>query len=594
MAEDEPDEELDDEIAALEEEIAALEEGEADEPADPEPDEPDEDDEGGMLGGIVDRFSGEEDAEADDDADEAPSEADEPSDTAEDEGGFLGGLTDRFGSDAEEDEAPEPEPPEDPLAATEAEETEETEAPEHEPAESQPPGSRGEEARPPEPTPSEKARSDRWEETEDGWRRRDPDEVPARAEPEPSTREPTELAPEPEPAEAEPEDEDEDEGAGAAALLSRFKGDQPEGERLGPPRAEPEEDEGGGLLFLAAWILAALVVLALIGTAAVVLLGGGGEDVQASVTSPALEQDGVFVTATGAEITFDASGSSGPVDSYEWDFGDGETATTDVSSTTHAYSSAGSFTVTVTALGDGSSSEATLDVRVVEAPEAVPEIRFNGTAVAEPGTVGNNPAIGDTVTLDASGSTADDSEELTTYEWDTNGDGEPDATGEQATTSFDEAGAWDVELTVTDSLGNTNATTRAVHVAEAIAFENETLGPAGTGEESRFHNITVDTGRGGAVPVQLYAELVYESTEESDTLPDTGAGSDLDVNVTSPAGTTYEAEEDDAGGREELTVDQAQIDAFGTWAYQVSLDVQNTPTGAASETEYTLAIRVVY
>lgn len=567
MADDEPDEELDDEIAALEEEIAALEEGEPDEPADPQSDEGDEDEEG-MLGGIVDRFSGEED-----DADDEP---DEPED--DDEGGVLGGLTDRFGSETEEDEAPQPEPEEDPLVAEEVDETEETDPPEDEPAEHEPRGASGEEATAPEPTPREKARSDRWERTEDGWRRLDPDEVPARAEPEP--------APEPEP---EPDEEDRE---GAAALLGRFQGDdpEPEGERLGPPRPEEEEDEGAGILLIGAWILAALIIVALIG-GAVVLLGGGGEDVQAAVSSPALEQDGVTVTATGTDIAFDASGSSGPVTSYEWDFGDGETTTTEASSTTHTYSSAGTFTVTVTVIGDGSSSEATLDVRVVEAPEAVPEVRFNGSAVAEPGTVGNNPAIGDTVDLDASGSSADPDEELTTYEWDTNGDGETDATGEQATTSFDEAGAWDVELTVTDSLGNTASQSRAVHVAEAVAFENETIGPAGTGDTSRFHNVSVNVARGGAVPVQVDAELVYGASGDGD-LPSADTA-DLDLNVTTPAGTTYEAEEDDGDGRETLTASGNEIDALGTWAFEVSID-NTTPTGAASETEYTLSVRIVY
>ncbi|MCU4140519.1 MAG: hypothetical protein MW690_000994 [Methanophagales archaeon] len=53
------------------------------------------------------------------------------------------------------------------------------------------------------------------------------------------------------------------------------------------------------------------------------------------------------------EITFDASASTDPdgsIVSYEWDFGDGETASGKV--VTHAYSDAGSYTVTLTVTDD--------------------------------------------------------------------------------------------------------------------------------------------------------------------------------------------------------------------------------------------------
>ena len=56
----------------------------------------------------------------------------------------------------------------------------------------------------------------------------------------------------------------------------------------------------------------------------------------------------------GEEITFDASASydpDGEITSWEWDFGDGETASGEV--VTHSYSAAGDYTVTLTVTDDG-------------------------------------------------------------------------------------------------------------------------------------------------------------------------------------------------------------------------------------------------
>lgn len=532
MADDKPDDELDEEIAELEDELADLEEG-----SDGAEDTPEEGDQG-FLSGLMDRFGGEED-------DAATEETDAPEDAPVE--------------DAEEASPPEvPEPEDEPHAA------EEVDAP-------------ADETGAPEPSPAQKRASDRWVETEDGWRRLDEDEIPAAAE--------------------EPEEEPDAQG-----LLARFQGsedDEPEepdeapahgAEKLGPPR--PREDDGAGWLLIVAGIIGILLLLALLAAGATVLFGGGA-DVSAAVTSDALEQDGAFVAATGAPIALDASGSSGPIEEYRWDFGDGETTTTQEPTVEHAYAERGSFTVTLTVAGDGSTSEDTLDVTVVEAPDAVPEVRFNGSTVAEPGTVGNNPFVGDTVELDATGSSADQETELTTWEWDVDGDGSPDATGASTTTSFDQAGAWTVTLTVTDGLGNTDSTERPVHVADEQTFANETIGPAVPQAVSNLHNVTHAQGRDGASPVQLDATLVYSSAEGQDDVQG-DPNPDLDLSVESPLGTVYEAEDDAAEGRETLTVDQGEIDALGTWAYNVTQDPQDGLVGAGTEVEYTLTVRTIY
>jgi len=63
-------------------------------------------------------------------------------------------------------------------------------------------------------------------------------------------------------------------------------------------------------------------------------------------------------SCAGRDCTFDASGSSNPggsIDSYEWDFGDGDSATG--SSVTHTYDSTGSYTASLTVTGDGGGTD---------------------------------------------------------------------------------------------------------------------------------------------------------------------------------------------------------------------------------------------
>ncbi|MFW6047918.1 MAG: PKD domain-containing protein, partial [Candidatus Natronoplasma sp.] len=71
--------------------------------------------------------------------------------------------------------------------------------------------------------------------------------------------------------------------------------------------------------------------------------------------------------------------------------------------------------------------------------------------------------VGEEFTLDASGSS--DNVGIASYEWDLdNGDAE---TGEQITYTYDEAGTYTVELTVTDEAGNSDTDTVETTVKES-------------------------------------------------------------------------------------------------------------------------------
>ncbi len=107
-------------------------------------------------------------------------------------------------------------------------------------------------------------------------------------------------------------------------------------------------------------------------------------------------------TATVNEvITFDGSGSTDPegnIASYAWDFGDGISGTG--ITVTHAYSTAGTYTVTLTVTDDGGLTDSdTAIVTVTEAP-AVPTMHVSSIEMSTGSrTVGRNKFVWATATV---------------------------------------------------------------------------------------------------------------------------------------------------------------------------------------------------
>lgn len=71
----------------------------------------------------------------------------------------------------------------------------------------------------------------------------------------------------------------------------------------------------------------------------------------------------------GATVSFDGTASTGSVSAYNWDFGDGSTGTGPT--TTHAYSTAGTFTVTLLVVSDGGSTSTDTATVVVRTTDSV-------------------------------------------------------------------------------------------------------------------------------------------------------------------------------------------------------------------------------
>jgi PKD repeat protein len=157
------------------------------------------------------------------------------------------------------------------------------------------------------------------------------------------------------------------------------------------------------------------------------------------------------------QATFDASDSSSPgasITSYEWEFGDGTTATGQ--SASHTYDTMGEYEVTLTVtddIGETASTTTTISLERSEGPTAT--FTTSSTSVS----------TGDTVTFDASGSSSPGAS-ITSYDWQF-GDG-ASATGQSASHTYDTAGSYDVTLTVTDDVGATATDTTTVDVEESL------------------------------------------------------------------------------------------------------------------------------
>jgi PKD repeat protein len=157
---------------------------------------------------------------------------------------------------------------------------------------------------------------------------------------------------------------------------------------------------------------------------------------------------------TGLSGQFDGTGSSDPdgtISSYEWDFGDGATATG--STANHNYVSAGDYSVTLTVTDNqGAKAFIVHSVTATAPANAAPVAAFTAQVKSLK------------VSFDGSGSSDADGT-ISSYEW-AYGDGST-GTGATADHTYATAGNYDAVLTVTDNSGATNTVTHRVTATAA-------------------------------------------------------------------------------------------------------------------------------
>lgn len=176
----------------------------------------------------------------------------------------------------------------------------------------------------------------------------------------------------------------------------------------------------------------------------------------------------------GEAQAFDAGDSTGDGLVYAWDFGDGATASGP--QTTHAYSDADDYTVTLTITDDGNRTDTAsrqLTITQGNTLPAPPEAAF---------VISGDRTEGSDLTFKADGSTG----ASLSYAW--NFDDGNNATGAQTTHVFADAGDYAVALTVTDSAGQNDTATRTVTIVAAGPQAAFTVsGPATAGQAQSFN-----------------------------------------------------------------------------------------------------------
>ncbi|MGD8394257.1 MAG: PKD domain-containing protein [Candidatus Eiseniibacteriota bacterium] len=174
------------------------------------------------------------------------------------------------------------------------------------------------------------------------------------------------------------------------------------------------------------------------------------------LTPPICDAGGPYEGETGEDITFDGSGSSDPdgtVESWGWQFGDGEIGSGET--TTHSYATAATYTVTLTVTDNDALTSMCATTATITGGGGEPPVCDAGGPYAG--------APDADITFDGSGSSDPDG---TVESWDWMfGDGTT-GSGETTTHSYGTAGSYTVTLTVTDNDAMTSSCSTTATVTE--------------------------------------------------------------------------------------------------------------------------------
>ncbi len=182
----------------------------------------------------------------------------------------------------------------------------------------------------------------------------------------------------------------------------------------------------------------------------------------------------------GETVYFNGSASSDPdgsIAGWEWDFGDGATASGQ--ETTHAYDAAGSFSVTLK-VTDNSGGSGSAEKTVTIATNQLPSADFSISPAG--------PKTGETVYFNGSASSDPDGS-ITGWEWNF-GDGRS-GRGEKTSHVYTRSGTFSVTLKVTDDNGGNASVEKTVTIiaANQLPSADFSISPAGpkTGETVYFN-----------------------------------------------------------------------------------------------------------
>ena len=217
-----------------------------------------------------------------------------------------------------------------------------------------------------------------------------------------------------------------------------------------------------------------------------------------------VESDRVGINA-GESVNFDARASTSPestvITQYLWDFDNGQRSETVQGYTSHTFSEAGVYEISVTVVNDLGGEDTATTVLIVNG--------FPTISLSMPTAI----RTGDIVTLDASGSSDPEQGELTTVwdlDWnvDSDKDGDPtndnDAMGETHQFTPAESGNYTGSVTITDESDASVTRTWDLTVLPRtyqVIWEEQTITYDWDGylEQSKIHTITHIPGEVGRI-----------------------------------------------------------------------------------------------
>ena len=266
-----------------------------------------------------------------------------------------------------------------------------------------------------------------------------------------------------------------------------------------------------------------------------------GSSVPNETDNPPVANAGTDKTATiGSSISFNGSASTDDkgIASYSWDFdaSNGITSEATGKTATKTYSTAGTYTVTLT-VTDTTGQKSTDTIQVIVSTNTV-----DNPPVANAGA-DKTTTIGSTVSFNASLST--DDKGITSYSWDFDSSNgiTSEATGKTATKTYSTAGTYTVTLTVTDTTGQNSTDTIQV-IVSTNTVETTTLAASNDNRLRESSPSTVfstttylDVGKStsGCRDLLLFDLSAFEST-------DTISKATLDLYWYYPEGTTRSAD----------------------------------------------------
>lgn len=182
---------------------------------------------------------------------------------------------------------------------------------------------------------------------------------------------------------------------------------------------------------------------------------------------PVADAGGPYATVEGDPLQLDGTASSDPENgdlAFDWDFGDGTTADDGGPTPTHTWTSAGTFTVTLTVRdARGATDQATASVTVATVSGNTPPVADAGGPYSI--EVGRSLLLDGSASADADGS-------IVQYDWDY-GDGiNEEGVGPDPSHTYTSTGTFTVTLTVTDDAGSTAQATAEVTVRAPAADGN--------------------------------------------------------------------------------------------------------------------------